>query len=129
MSIITQTNPTSIWLVNLIYINPASTYAMTFSSIPLPLKMCFFIYPASALTIIWCHQCSLYLHESILLQLTQRFFLKSSFHLRYSHQSSFCFHMDLFNQSSFNLQHEIVSSIPLPLDTIFMKFSSGTFYH
>jgi len=63
MSTITQTNPTSISLANIIYINPASTYA--FLILLLPPKMSFIIYPAYAVVIQWLHQSSFYLHDKI----------------------------------------------------------------
>jgi len=37
-------------------------------------------------------------------------------------ESNLFFHTKLFHSSSFNLQHEIVSTIPLTSDTILIKF-------
>src|SRR6218665_164109 len=92
MSITTQANPASIWLANIIYIDPTSIYAIIFSLILLPLKMYFFIFPAFPATIKWFHQSNFYLHDkiakSISLQMTQIVFIKFSFYLQYSIQSS-----------------------------------------
>jgi len=93
-------------LTCIMYMNLASTYATISSSIPLPLKMCFFIYPASTLATKWFRQSSFHLHDKIctwiLLLLKHRFLLKSSFYFRfqYFHQSSFCLHTELFHSSS-----------------------------
>jgi len=83
-------NRSNLYLAYIMYMNPTSTYAKKFSSIPLLLKMCFFIchYPASTAATKWFHQSTFRLHNKIckwiLLLLTKRFLLKSSFYLRYS---------------------------------------------
>jgi len=49
------------FIANIIYINPAATYAIIFPSLRLPLEICFFfIYPASAVAIKWLNQASFY---------------------------------------------------------------------
>src|SRR6218665_113984 len=74
VSTITDANPTSIW------------HAL-FTSIPLAMTMCFFIYPVSTVAIKWFHQSRFYLYyigpiaKTIQLLLTQRYFPKSSFYL------------------------------------------------
>ena len=94
-------------MTSIVYINPTSTYARIFSSFPLPLKMCFFIYPASTVATKLFHQSSFHLHDKICkwipLILTQIFLVNSSFYLRYS----------MFSSIQLPLTHQTFSFIQL----------------
>src|SRR6218665_1993257 len=72
--IIIQNKSTSISLANIICMNPASSYAIifhqfinfiNFHQFHQSLKMCFFVYPASAVAMKWLHQSSFYVHDKI----------------------------------------------------------------
>ncbi len=88
----------------IIFVNPASTYSMIFSSIRL--HFYFFINPASTYTMIF---------SSIQLPLTLWYFDQSNFHLHYNFFTNPASNEAMtFHQSSFHLRYDF-SSIQLPL--------------